>query len=233
MQGGALWKGAYERHVLELLLRLIEPGDVVFDVGANMGQHSCVLARRGAEVFAFEPLPRLYDRLRENVRLNGLEQRVRAFPWALADRCGAATLYEAERADDGTHSLLPGVAADRISPTTVALVTLHEVVAVTGRRPEVIKIDVEGYEGYVLAGGEALLRSEHPPVIVFETGHELADAEQSARSVIRRLVAGGYGVFHVPRDGGPLTRVTTTAPGDRIEDYCAISEASGRIRNIS
>src|ERR687885_539712 len=70
IQWCVLRSGAYEPGIVAVLSTLLQPGDVFFDVGANIGHHSLVAASRGAIVHAFEPLPRLAARVRENFELN-------------------------------------------------------------------------------------------------------------------------------------------------------------------
>lgn len=54
-------------------LELAQPGNLVFDVGANVGVWSLLAAKRGARVHAFEPVPALVERLRRHAQLNDLE----------------------------------------------------------------------------------------------------------------------------------------------------------------
>ena len=99
---------------------------MVFDVGANIGYHTLGAAATGARVYAFEPVPRLRNRLADNLRLNGLERRVVASELALSNRNGSAELYLARRLDDGSHSLIPGVPAHSVECITVQTVRLDD-----------------------------------------------------------------------------------------------------------
>src|SRR5437016_2670261 len=92
--------GAYEPGVSRLVGGLLRPGELFFDVGANLGVHSLAAAAAGARVHAFEPVPRLAARAREHARLNGLGAALQVFETAVADHPGEADLYVAERWDD-------------------------------------------------------------------------------------------------------------------------------------
>ena len=114
--------GAYEPGIAGVLAAILRPGEVFFDVGANIGHHSLVAASRGARVHAFEPVPRLAERLRENFRFNGIEDRLVVNVAAVGADPGAAVLYEADRPDDGSHSIIPGVPAAAHHPHQVKVV---------------------------------------------------------------------------------------------------------------
>src|SRR5689334_2171068 len=78
-------RGNWERAETEFLKRLVHEGDRVIDAGANLGWFTVVLAKlvgTGGEVFAFEPEPRNYSLLCENVRMNAVEKQARLFQLA-------------------------------------------------------------------------------------------------------------------------------------------------------
>lgn len=135
-------------------------GDVVFDVGANIGWYSLLLDRvlpEGAEVYAFEPDPANFALLQENLRLNAA-RRVIPVNRALAETTGTETLYRYAAKNQGRHSLLPVNAGERVTVRTTTLDDFAESRGLGDRVPRLIKIDVEGYEYFVLRGGEGVLR---------------------------------------------------------------------------
>lgn len=80
--------GHYVRHGMKL-----QPGDVIFDVGANIGLFSLwayETCQRDCSIFAFEPIPRIHALLHENLRQLG-STRIRAFNAGLSSRAGRAT----------------------------------------------------------------------------------------------------------------------------------------------
>jgi FkbM family methyltransferase len=84
-----------EQRVLEALVRFLRPGDVVYDVGGNVGLFSAVLAKTigpGGVLVAFEPQAQNFTHLQENLKLNGLIN-FHCYRKALGDRSGQATLY--------------------------------------------------------------------------------------------------------------------------------------------
>lgn len=159
-----------------LLASLVRPGMRVADVGANIGYLLLYLARLAGpegEILAFEPEPDNLVELGRNVRRNALDN-VEVFPTAV----GAA---------DGTVSLRTGlngtVAQDGTGEVEVPLRALDSAL---DRRIDFLKIDVEGYEGQVLAGAERVL-FEDRPVLFVEVHPGLLAPPTTVDSLVQRL----------------------------------------------
>lgn len=227
IQRCVLADGAYEPGIAGILAAILRPGDVFFDVGANIGHHSLVAASRGAWVHAFEPVPRLAERLRENFRFNGIEERLVLNVAAVGAEPGAAVLYEADRADDGSHSIIPGVPAASHRAHQVKVVTLDAYAASNNLRPALIKVDVEGYEARVLDGATRLLAGDPRPFVVLETADRLADQiGESARSVLGRLEALGYQLLRLNEASLRAKRTTAASAGGELANYLAAHPAN-------
>jgi FkbM family methyltransferase len=218
----------YEPNIGAIIAALLGPGDTFFDVGANIGYHTLGAAATGARVYAFEPVPRLRNRLVDNLRLNGRERRVAASELALSHRNGSAELYVARRVDDGSHSLIPGVPAESVECITVQTVRLDDHVHAGGAPPPtVMKIDVEGAEALVLDGAVALLDGATPPAVIVETADRLADQiQETASSVLARLFQRGFHVFRIPEAAGRLEPVRPDRVSGELANYVAVPAGS-------
>jgi len=146
-----------EQRVLERLVTSLKPGDVVFDVGANVGLYTVLLAKvvgDGGLVIAFEPEGGTYAHLLANLKLSSLTN-VRCVRKALGNRSGQAMLYSNEAI--GGASLVhppegkgPGELVDIVEGDQF-------VIAENLPMPRAVKIDVEGYECAVIQGLRATL----------------------------------------------------------------------------
>lgn len=123
---------------------------VVFDVGANMGLFALLFAQRGARVYAFEPSRRALELLRRNAELH---PRISVIPCAVSDRPGEVSFIEKP---------MTNLSSFGEGGARVEAVTLDDRDAV----PDLIKIDVEGFEHLVLAGATRHLRAGVP--VLFE-----------------------------------------------------------------
>jgi FkbM family methyltransferase len=181
--------GRYERPVIEILRNRIKPGQVAYDIGANTGYLSLVMAQlagaRGerGQVYAFEPTPSAFRLLVTNSVLNP-DLPVQAFALALSDSVGVEpfSCFEFDLVSRlGDHSQKYGDAA--VIRTRVETLD-HFFTEFALRPPHFLKIDVEGAELQVLRGGKALLREYRPTVLVEIHSPEL---EEAALQMMREL----------------------------------------------
>jgi FkbM family methyltransferase len=195
---GLFWLGSKDPWDLYHLRRLLGPGSVFFDVGANFGYYSVALANaldRRCQVHAFEPNPKTYDRLLRHIEWNGLKDVVLPVPFALSDRRGTATLIE--RSDNSGASRI----GDDAAGITVELTRLDDYCAERGiDRLDALKIDVEGLEARVLAGGRETLARFKPAMIVEFWTTGLERAHSSEDEVAGALDDLGYKLFQPIRD---------------------------------
>jgi FkbM family methyltransferase len=178
---------------------------VLWDVGANVGAVSLPLARHHPDlsIEAFEPSPQVVARLRRNLQLNGdLAQRIRLHEVALCDHGGTVDFFpSAERDNSGVGSLM-ACANTQQTPVRVAAEEGEQLIARgAAKAPDVIKIDVEGFEYEVLCGMRQYLGRRRDLVIVFE--HEPYRLRQRAESgSATELLAGlEYSLFGLTRRG--------------------------------
>jgi FkbM family methyltransferase len=139
---------------VDWLLSGVTPGMCVLDVGANIGLLSICLGKAvgpAGRVFAFEPSPVPFGCLQKNVALNGLAQVVSAEPRAVGDRTGQLAFFLNEDPCDTQHSAVrpPG---QQLTKVLVETITIDEFCRQRRLTPNVIKIDVEGFEPLVLEG---------------------------------------------------------------------------------
>lgn len=193
---GIFFHGQYDPGLTRLLQRRVEPGMVLFDVGANVGYFTLIARDLGAQVHAFEPNPRVRSLLTRTLQLDG--SNVVLEPLAVSDRTGTLPLYLSDGANTGKTSL----ERTTDSAVEVGLVTLDSYVAETGVVPDLVKIDVEGHQGAVLAGAERTM-TDHMPTLIIETKDE---------AMIHRVESFGYQPFRIEPDGtlSPVTALSET-----------------------
>lgn len=187
--------GAHEPVITRYLLENVrlDAGDIALDVGANLGWYSVLLNRLsapGAQIFSFEPDPRTYGLLLSNLAANEAT-RVKPFNIALGAQAGTATLRRYKDSNNGRHSLIPG--DDIAGSITVPLETLDAFAAtqgIAGRRIAFMKIDVEGFEYFVLRGATQLLQ-QCQNIVCEYSPQSLALAGEPPDALIELLKASG------------------------------------------
>ena len=154
--------GTDDRHVLfEIFVQDIYrspfgSGDIVVDIGANIGGFTVMAARRGARVFAFEPMPANFDALTRNLARNGLTATI--VQAAVADTERISTMFIPDDSRfTGRYSLHPGRGGRTVD---VACISLDLVVARYNLpHVDLLKIDCQGSEYEILfnASSETLM----------------------------------------------------------------------------
>ncbi len=187
-----------ERYVVTKLLRIIQPGDICWDIGANIGFYTCLLASRvedAGTVVAFEPALRTCGYLRENVSLNRLAN-VTVINKGLSDRVEQRHLYYSEAGlAEGTASLKYAngrAVSERVMLDTIDSLTRELPV------PDFVKIDVEGYQLEVLRGGEHYLKT-HAPLLMAEL-KDVGETNRALFTEIENYVADlGYQLYEIKK----------------------------------
>lgn len=168
-----------EAPLVQRMFEFLSDGDVIYDVGANIGLIALLLAlhpsgRRSSAVHCFEPEPRNFRQLEGNIRANGLEDRVFTHRLALSDKSGEAELFIRGGPGEGRHSTVASEGAS--ASIRIETETLSSFAGRTGRPPDLVKIDVEGAEGRVLEGMAPLLPDRGPRDLFIEL-HDKGEGE--------------------------------------------------------
>jgi len=198
---------ARERDEMVALKRLVRPSDTVFDIGAHIGYTALFLASLAPDghIHSFEPGSNNLPYLRRNVasKLN-----ITVVESAVGDRCGTAVLGleditgQNNSLDESLHALKDTAAAAFVVPNvereSVPITTVDRYCREAGVQPQLIKIDVEGYEREVLVGAEQTLAAARPILMV--------EVSQNPSDVMRLILAAGYEIYDsrlVPFRGVP------------------------------
>lgn len=181
-----LSQGVYDLIVGECLYRLLKKGDCFVDIGANIGYFSRQALHIGAEVHSFEPHPKVYARLEENLQN---QDNKKIYQLALSEQAGQFDLYVPTdfSKNEGIASLNPMPHSEKVVVSTETLDNMGF------ENIELMKIDVEGHEASVLNGANKLLSSKKIKNIVFE------DFDGTQSKTIRILKDAGYKVFRLQK----------------------------------
>jgi len=184
---------AFEWEIVSFVRSFLRPGDVVVDVGANVGMFSYAVAqviRSSGSVHAFEPLAWAASVIRSNAETNCMDN-LHVHEAAASDRAGVARL--SSDLDVSSHLEWTAAASSYSrESTTVRTVRLDEELD-EDLSLALVKIDVEGAEAKALAGFERHLEVGNPPVIVIEAhDHSLRKLGSSRAEVLALLQDANY-----------------------------------------
>lgn len=141
------------------LIETMSPGECFWDVGANVGSYALIAAARGVGVIAFEPVSENLGTLARNLALNNLLQDVIVVPVALGDENAMIWQHRSDMQSGAAGHLHTADARKRgFHQQLVPLITADTARALWGLPcPNVLKIDVDGFEPQVLAGAAGIL----------------------------------------------------------------------------
>ncbi len=194
--------GSFEPETVRCHRQIVRPGDVVLDIGANIGAHTLFLAQEvgpAGRVIAFEPTDYAFAKLNRNVGLNpGLSNRVQCLQFLLgeADLPGVTgkPLYSSWplKEEGDLHHLHQG----RLMTTTGASTrTLDSAIAgLALPRVDCIKLDIDGAECAMLRGASQVLTRWHPTIIMELAPYVLEEKGTSLGELVGLLATHGYGL---------------------------------------
>lgn len=161
--------GYYEKVELEIFQALATRCRTVLDVGGNIGLYAVVgglsLPKDG-RLYSFEPIKENQVYLRRNLALNHLEQRVSLVEAAVGDKNGELKIYLA-KTNGGTHSASRQNANSEGQFEIVKQLSLDSFIQDEQLSDvDILKIDVEGFDGHVLRGSEKLLADQKPTLFI-------------------------------------------------------------------
>jgi FkbM family methyltransferase len=157
----------WEKETSPILLEQIRRSRCFIDVGANCGVYTVLgcTVNPSIHVVAIEPVPKICAALANNVRQNGYDSRVTVLNIALGDSNATVSFHEADVSTMGSLAV-GGYRGQRGSVIQVKCRTLDSVVEELNAEPDLLKIDVEGFEHVVLSGASHVLTNFRPCIIL-------------------------------------------------------------------
>ncbi|MDR0556060.1 MAG: FkbM family methyltransferase [Holosporaceae bacterium] len=217
-------RGIYNPNLAMLIRSLLFPGSVFIDVGANFGDMSLLASRivgSNGHVYALEPSSRDFERLRENVNRNGLQDSISTYRLALFERSQKVQLRIAGEERSGLNTLgleISSKGVEEMAVEEVEACTLDEFVAKEKiLRVDLLKLDIEGSELYALRGAARTILN-YRPVLVLGVNHSSLKSCGADYSSLQRLIHSMkykmYGITEKPAFAlEPIQDLTRTGPG--------------------
>ena len=194
--------GVFEPHTTQVIKQNISSGDIVIDIGANIGYFTLIMAkgiRENGKVFSFEPEPKNFELLKKNVEINNYSNVILEKK-AIGNKTGTAKLYLADRKNNvfssGMHRIFRSDLVSQIAdPILINIIKLDDYLQDLKfiKKIRLIKIDVEGAEFDVLKGMNKILDENKEIKIVMEFSSEnLEDYGSNAYDVVDFLMNKGF-----------------------------------------
>ena len=191
----------YEKEIVQLIEKYIDPKKDVLDVGANIGLHTVLFSKlinANKKVLAFEPTPNALKYLRNNLHNNNCDDKVIIYDGIATDSNGQFELNIIEGMEE--YSAVskinhPNVHGKKSVAIKVQGNTIDAVVAQYDLNPGFIKIDTEGAEYFVFQGAKETI-CKFKPVIISELSEQLLKAQgYTCNHIFEPLLSYGYNIY--------------------------------------
>lgn len=211
-----IYTGLADFEEMLFLLHCLEEDDLFADVGANVGAYTLLASGVcKCKTYAFEPIPSTYKKLNANIELNKLDQEVKSF------NIGAGAQDSTLQFTNSPNTAMNHVVspADTLQQETIDVkIKTLDAFFDQHRRPDLLKIDVEGFEMQVLLGASFCLSDPKLNAIIIELNHSGEKYGYSDEQVINYLNL--YGFF--PFSYNPFTRQLTSMNGKNMHGFNTI-----------
>ena len=153
----------YEIDLLRQLDKYLSTDSVIIDIGANIGNHTVYWGRvtKVKQIYAFEPISNTCEILLQNIKINDLENIVKTYNVALGNSKSKAEIQDFINNNIGATSIIEN---DSGSLTLDMLDNIEEIFL--EKKIDFVKIDVEGFEKYVLQGASKFFVKYKPKVFI-------------------------------------------------------------------
>lgn len=181
----------------KILQQEIAQGSTIMDIGANIGYYTLMMSRlagKNGVVYSLEPSPSNFHSLNKNIKLNGY-RNIRTYQIGIGDRKGKETMQISHKSNLDSFVLQKNRKA--IGSMEINISALDDFIR-NKRKPDFIKMDVEGYEYNAIKGMKAILKSKKPLKIFMEIHPHIMKKEQTL-FVLGTLKNAGFETSHVTR----------------------------------
>lgn len=195
--GKIAYTGDYEPELKKIFKSIIKPGDHILDIGANIGFHTIYFAQLTGNmgtVTAFEPVPHNYIALRKNIELNNFTT-INTHNIALSNKNEQIKIQANLKSNNpGAYNLF-----DRNGDISIQCLVGDELIL--DQKVDFIKIDVEGYESFVLDGLIKTIKKNKPKIIFEYDKHYHLKTGRAEDYIFTLLASLNYSFEYIHRNG--------------------------------
>jgi FkbM family methyltransferase len=195
-----LMRGYWERGETNLFKKLLKPGMIVVDIGANIGYYTLIAAKivgNKGKIYAFEPEPNNFKLLVKNIGMNGCKNVI-PVQKAVLNKTGKMKFFT-DKTNLGAGSFSKSTTSKEKSFIEVKTTNLDEFLH--GNKIDLIKIDAEGAEGLIFDGAKKLLDKRNFKIIMEFWPYGLKNIGTDPLELLNKMQKYGFKIRLVDRDG--------------------------------
>jgi len=201
---------SWEANETEYFRSVLNFGDTVLDIGANIGWFTLVAAKKignNGVIHSFEPRPDTVSALKRTVADNRLQSNVTVWPYALSDEAALVDLFWAPNTDNPGGTTFGDASYRTAGYHSAQVVAVRLDDLLPDIAPDVVKIDVEGAEPKVMRGAIKALSRKHPPILSELHARQLMTVSGfTPEEYVAWFATLRYACYHL-QDGRPRDRL--------------------------
>jgi len=208
-------KKIWEPHIVNFLKTNLKKDSVFLDIGSNYGWHSIIAAKLCDKVFSFEPQTLMYEIQKLSIEENKIENCI-LYKQALGNVESTKEMSPIDYNMNGVNigDLSIGHGGEEVNVTTLDLMNLEKV--------DLIKIDVQGYEKFIIEGGIETIKKHKPIMIVEFEEFQLNKFGYGSKNLFEKIKELDYEIYFLEY----------TYPSDHVcvhKDYIELFESLNNI----
>ena len=200
--------GSYEHDCVNIFKYRLREGDVVLDIGANIGFFSLLAAKcvgTSGAVYSYEASSSCINILKKNISINGYSN-ISSNQFAITDACENIEFHVSNENNTGLSSIRD-IGENKVSTVNVPCINIDSLLD-TLPKVRLVKIDIEGAEYKALSGMEKLIKRDRPDIIMEVSDSFLKQMGSSANEVLFLLKTHKYRLFNISDNSSPSDAAT-------------------------
>ncbi|SDL86138.1 FkbM family methyltransferase [Chryseobacterium taihuense] len=183
--------GIYEKNVIDSIFKVINPNTTILDIGSNIGQHSLILAPYCKKIYAFEPIPEIYEEFKNSIKANNYKNIVLQ-NIAIGGKKETKNFYYSS-SNAGSSSFIKNNGSTKLIHVKIDLL---KNVLPADQNFEIVKIDVEGYEAVVILDNKEIFLKNRPIFFLeFSPNCINTEGSYSATELVNFFLDNNYEIF--------------------------------------
>jgi FkbM family methyltransferase len=211
-----------EPECTRIMKQYIKTGMIIVDLGANIGYYALLEAaimKDKGKIYAIEPFPPNYNLLKKNIELNSYENIIESYNIAISNKSGKDKMYMSKE-----HNLCNMMQSNSTDFIEVQTSTLDDFL-VDKQPPDLIRMDIEGFEYYVIDGMEKTLQNSKSCIMFIEIHpYQIYEKNLDYKKPLQKLFKYGFVPKYVVREYGPLKEEVYTYDGSTKNFFSFLKE---------
>ena len=197
-----------EPECTRIMKQYIKKGMTIVELGANIGYYALMEAaimKNKGKVYAIEPSPQNFAMLQKNISLNSYEPIIESYNIAVSNKSGKDKLFMSKE-----HNLCNMMESNASDYVEVQTSTLDDFL-IDKKQPDIIRMDIEGFEYYVVDGMEKTLQNTKSCIMFIEVHpFQIFEKGLDYKKPLEKLFKYGFVPKYIVREYGPLKEETYT-----------------------